>query len=96
MDTATKLRLRTDEQAFRAAVPPSVGDAWIVEVLDWSPGHEGKHAAALVVAKWPGEYSSHVLVWQEDIPRWVLWDGEYLSSQEAARESAVRRGMRQL
>ena len=98
MDEATKLKLRTDETAFRANVPDVVGEGTILHVYDYSPGHEGRHAAAIVTVAWPAscEFSSHILTWQEDIPRWVLFAGEYFADLADAQKDVKRRAARQL
>jgi hypothetical protein len=88
-------------------VPQYIGDAEVLEVVNYQPGDQvakpgyhgpGIYAAAVAVCKWgDNEWSSHIVVFADDRPeddpyRWYLSTGTYSDSRRTVtRHARMRR-----
>lgn len=84
---------RTDEAAFRAAVPRRLGELEVLEVSHFEPGGEHSYGHALAVTRRPdGSFATHRLIYNDEADGWVLEQGRYdLATRANAQADIAQR-----
>jgi hypothetical protein len=87
---------RMTEPAFRRGRPHQVDGIEILEVSRFDGGsfERGTYALAAALTRSNGDYSTHTLIYQDEVGRWLLSHGHYeIASRDEAKADARTRAL---